>query len=103
MLDKQFDRCSKILVLAGNDDSKRSLGDALSAKLAGKANYPISAKTTIGLIQDEVLLFYPLLIQKLNLPYSFSAKIAPRDRTGASNKIVAARLSTAELARNCPI
>ncbi|MFM2304386.1 MAG: hypothetical protein RLZZ135_1796, partial [Cyanobacteriota bacterium] len=101
VLDKQFDRCNKILVLAGNDDSKRSLGDALSAKLAGQANYPISAKTTIGLIQDEVLLFYPLLIQKLHLPAHFPLRLRPETEQELATKLwqpALARLNWREIA-----
>ncbi|WP_373542426.1 recombinase family protein [Chamaesiphon sp.] len=75
----------KILVLAGNDDSKRDLGDRLVAKTHGK--YPISAKTTIGLIQDEVLLFYPLLIQKLNLPAHFPLRLRPETEQELATKL----------------
>jgi hypothetical protein len=85
--DKQSHQKTKILVLAGNDDSKRVLGDALSAKLALQANYPISAKTTIGLIQDEVLLFYPLLIQKLNLPAHFPLRLRPETEQELATKL----------------
>jgi hypothetical protein len=73
--DKHSNPHAKILVLAGNDDSKRDLGDRLVAKTQGK--YPIFTKTTIGLIQDEVLLFYPLLIQKLNLTAHFPMRLRP--------------------------
>ena len=73
VLGEHSRRNAKILVLAGNDDSKRDLGDRLSAKTHGK--YPILAKTTIGFIQEEVLLFYPLLIQKLNLPAHFPLRL----------------------------
>jgi hypothetical protein len=75
VLGKQFDRDAKILVLAGNDRSKRDLGDRLTVKTHAK--YPILAKTTIGFIQDEVLLFYPLLIQKLNLPGYLPLRLRP--------------------------
>jgi hypothetical protein len=74
-----------ILVLAGNDDSKRDFGDRLIAKTDGK--YPISAKTTIGFIQDEVLLFYPLLIQKLNLPAHFPLRLRPETEQELATKL----------------
>ena len=76
---------AKILVLAGNDDSKRDFGDRLVAKTDGK--YPISAKTTIGFIQDEVLLFYPLLIQKLNLPAHFPLRLRPETEQELATKL----------------
>ncbi len=76
---------AKILVLAGNDDSKRDLADRLSAKTHGK--YPILAKTTIGFIQEEVLLFYPLLIQKLNLPAHFPLRLRPETEQELATKL----------------
>ncbi len=85
---KQAHQEAKVLILAGNDDSKRTLGDALSAKLAERANYyPILAKTTIGFIQDEVLLFYPLLIQELNLPAHFPMRLRPETEQGLATKL----------------
>ncbi len=78
---------SKILVLAGNDDSKRSLGDLLAAKIAPPGNYPILPKTTIGFIQDEVLLFYPLLIQQLNLTAHFPLRLRPETEQELATKL----------------
>ena len=80
-------RDAKILILAGNDDSKRGLGDLLSEKLANRANYPILAKTPIGFMQDEVLLFYPLLIQKLNLPAHFPLRLRPETEQELATKL----------------
>ncbi len=95
VLGKQSQQNLKVLILAGNDDSKRTLGDVLAKKLAIEAcasnndrvNYPISAKTTIGLIQDEVLLFYPLLIQKLNLPAHFPLRLRPETEQELATKL----------------
>jgi hypothetical protein len=83
--DKQFNQNPKILVLAGNDDSKRNLGDRLTT--ATQAKYSIAAKTTIGFIQDEVLLFYPLLIQKLNLPAHFPLRLRPETEQELATKL----------------
>lgn len=85
MLGKGSLQDAKILVLAGNDDSKRDLGDRLSARTHGK--YPILAKTTIGFIQEEVLLFYPLLIQKLNLPAHFPLRLRPETEQELATKL----------------
>ncbi len=101
VLDKRSPQKTKILVLAGNDDSKRALGDALSVQIPTKANYPIFAKTTIGLIQDEVLLFYPLLIQKLNLPTHFPLRLRPETEQELATKLwqpALARLNWKEIA-----
>ena len=85
VLDEHSHQNAKILVLAGNDDSKRDLGDRLSVKTDGK--YPILAKTTIGFIQEEVLLFYPLLIQKLNLPAHFPLRLRPETEQELATKL----------------
>jgi hypothetical protein len=85
VLGEQNQSTAKILVLAGNDDSKRDLGDRLSTKIQGK--YPILAKTTIGFIQEEVLLFYPLLIQKLNLPAHFPLRLRPETEQELATKL----------------
>lgn len=85
VLSKHSHQNSKILVLAGNDDSKRDIGDRLIGKTQGK--YPISAKTTIGFIQDEVLLFYPLLIQELKLPAYIPLRLRPETEQDLATKL----------------
>ena len=72
-------------MLAGNDDSKRDIGDRLIGKTQGK--YPISTKTTIGFIQDEVLLFYPLLIQELKLPAYIPLRLRPETEQDLATKL----------------
>jgi hypothetical protein len=90
---KQSHQRTRILVLTGNDDSKRDLGDALAGKLrerlaaAAQGKYTITAKTTIGFIQDEVMLFYPLLIQKLNLPAHFPLRLRPETEQDLATKL----------------
>jgi hypothetical protein len=74
-LSKPQHQRQQILVLAGNDDSRRELGDRLTVVSGGK--YPITAKTPLGFIQDEVLLFYPLIQQQLNLPGHFPLRLRP--------------------------
>lgn len=64
-----------VLVLAANDDNRRTLSDKIVAATAGK--YPIRAKTPLGFFQDEVILFWPLLIQILNLKAQFPVKLRP--------------------------
>jgi hypothetical protein len=85
VLGKHLDPDAKILVLAGNDDSKRDFGDRIITKTQGK--YPISAKTPIGFIQEEVLLFYPLLIEKLRLPAYFPLRLRPETEQELATKL----------------
>lgn len=65
----------KVLILAANDDNRRDLSDVLLNMTGGK--YPIRAKTMLGFLQDEVILFWPLLIQSLGLKAQFPVRLRP--------------------------
>ncbi|WP_138499349.1 recombinase family protein [Nostoc sp. PA-18-2419] len=64
-----------VLVLAANDDNRRELGDKIVTSTLGK--YPVRAKTPLGFFQDEVILFWPLLINSLNLKAQFPVRLRP--------------------------
>ncbi len=64
-----------VLVLAANNDNRRELADSIVTATSGK--YPIRAKTPLGFFQDEVILFWPLLIQLLNLKAQFPVRLRP--------------------------
>ena len=64
-----------VLVFAANDDNRRELADRIVESTQGK--YPIHSKTPLGFFQDEVILFWPLLIQLLNLRAQFPVRLRP--------------------------
>ncbi len=64
-----------ILIFAANDDNRRDLADQLTISIQGR--YPVRAKTPLGFFQDEVMLFWPLLIQRLNLRAQFPLRLRP--------------------------
>ena len=64
-----------VLVFAANDDNRRELADRIVAATQGK--YPVLSKTPLGFFQDEVILFWPLLIQLLNLKAQFPVRLRP--------------------------
>ncbi|MEW5860145.1 MAG: recombinase family protein, partial [Cyanobacteriota bacterium] len=64
-----------ILVFAANDDNRSELADRLATATQGR--YPIQSKTPLGFFQDEVILFWPLLIQRLNLRAQFPVRLRP--------------------------
>ena len=64
-----------VLVFAANDDNRRHLADRLAAATGGR--YPVLSKTPLGFFQDEVMLFWPLLIQRLNLRAQFPLRLRP--------------------------
>jgi hypothetical protein len=66
---------SAVLVFAANDDNRRELADRLAIAVQGR--YPVLSKTPLGFFQDEVILFWPLLIQRLDLRAQFPLRLRP--------------------------
>ncbi|MEQ8960834.1 MAG: hypothetical protein RLP02_23415 [Coleofasciculus sp. C2-GNP5-27] len=64
-----------LLILAANADNRRELTDRLTTTLQGR--YPVRCQTPLGFFQDEVILFWPLLIQRLNLRAQFPLRLRP--------------------------
>lgn len=64
-----------ILVFAANDDNRRDLADKMSTAIQG--SYPVVSKTPLGFISDEVMLFWPLLFERLNLKAQFPLRLRP--------------------------
>ncbi|WP_017304378.1 hypothetical protein [Spirulina subsalsa] len=63
------------LVLAANDDNRRVLAEQLSQAIAGR--YPIYSKTPLGFVTDEVVLFWPLLFEELQIKAQFPLRLRP--------------------------
>ncbi|MBD2295876.1 recombinase family protein [Anabaena sphaerica FACHB-251] len=74
-----------VLVLASNDDNRRTLSDKIVTLTSGK--YPIRAKTTLGFIQDEVVLFWPLLIECLQIKAQFPVRLRPETEQELATKL----------------
>lgn len=66
---------SAVLAMAANDDNRRELADRIVTATAGK--HPVRSKTPLGFFQDEIILFWPLLIQLLNLTAQFPVRLRP--------------------------
>ncbi|GAB4184026.1 MAG: hypothetical protein Fur006_21340 [Coleofasciculaceae cyanobacterium] len=64
-----------ILVFAANDANRRDLTEQLTAAIQGR--YPIRSKTPLGFFQDEVMLFWPLIVQTLNIKAQFPLRLRP--------------------------
>nr|WP_155706506.1 recombinase family protein [Gloeocapsopsis dulcis] len=71
----KYQTAPAILCLAANDENRRELVERIVSATAGK--YPVRAKTPLGFFQDEVMLFWPLLIQILNLRAQFPVRLRP--------------------------
>lgn len=74
-----------VLVLAANDENRRDLADKLVSATEGK--YPVRGKTPLGFIQDEVILFWPLLIESLQLKAQFPVRLRPETEQELATKL----------------
>ncbi len=74
-----------VLVLAANEDNRRELVDKIITRTSGK--YPIKGKTLLGFIQDEIILFWPLLTQVLNLKAQFPVRLRPETELELATKL----------------
>ena len=66
---------SAVLVFAANNQNRRELSDRLV--LAVDGTYPVVCKTLVGFITDEVMLFFPLIFEELNLKAQFPLRLRP--------------------------
>jgi hypothetical protein len=66
-----------VLALAAIGDNRLDLADRLSAATHG--HYPCHSTTPLGFFQDEVMLFWSLLIQQLDLNAQFPLRLAPEN------------------------
>jgi hypothetical protein len=74
-----------VLILAANDDNRRDLGNIIVTKTLGK--YPVRTKTPLGFFQDEVILFWPLLIESLHLKAQFPVRLRPETEQELATKL----------------
>ncbi|MBD2341320.1 recombinase family protein [Calothrix sp. FACHB-156] len=86
-----------VLLLAANDDNRRELGDRIVTATLGK--YPVRAKTPLGFFQDEVILFWPLLIQSLQLKAQFPVRLRPETEQELATKLWRSHLDEETLRR----
>ncbi|MEB3342566.1 recombinase family protein [Okeania sp.] len=65
----------QILILAANAENRMNLIDRISE--ATSEQYPYRSTTPLGFFEDEVILFWPLLIQALDLRGQFPLRLRP--------------------------
>ncbi|MEG4986975.1 recombinase family protein [Microcoleus sp. BR0-C5] len=64
-----------ILVLAANGDNRLELADRIAVATEGK--YTFHSTTPFGFFEQEVLLFWPLLVQSLDVRAQFPLRLQP--------------------------
>lgn len=83
------------LVLAANRDNQRQLADRLVAAVGGR--YPAAVKTLLGFATDEVLLFWPLLFERLGLRAQFPLRLRPETEQELAARLWHAAWEPAEI------
>ncbi|MFM5891798.1 MAG: recombinase family protein [Dolichospermum sp.] len=86
-----------ILLLAANDDNRRELADRVATLTLGKN--PIRVKTPLGFFQDEVILFWPLLIDLLSIKAQFPVRLRPETEQELATKLWSSHLNSDILQR----
>ncbi|MBD0336375.1 MAG: hypothetical protein ICV62_12870, partial [Cyanobacteria bacterium Co-bin13] len=68
---------ASLLVFAANGDNRIRLAERIAT--ATQARYPVVTTTPAGFMQDEITLFWPLLVQSLGLTAQFPLKLRPEN------------------------
>jgi len=75
LLLQQQSQLTAVLALAAIGDNRIDLADRMVQVTEGR--YPVHAKTPLGFFLDQVQLFWPLLIDRLQLPAQFAVRLRP--------------------------
>ncbi|MGI0494251.1 recombinase family protein [Alkalinema pantanalense CENA528] len=74
-----------VLVLSAIGDNRMDVTDRLTA--ATQAQYPFRATTPLGFFEDEVVLFWALLIEKLDLVAQFPLRLRPENEQELAQRL----------------
>ena len=72
-----------MLVFAATGDNRITLAEQLANQMGQSQSdllptpYPFDSTTPLGFFQDEVILFYPLLVEQLGIPARFPLRLRP--------------------------
>jgi hypothetical protein len=83
------------LVFAANGDNRMALANRLADQVQDRAAYVTS--TPAGFIQNEVILFWPLLVEQLQLKAQFPLKLRPENEQLLASTLWQPRLETGEI------
>ncbi|MGF1497153.1 MAG: recombinase family protein [Elainellaceae cyanobacterium] len=84
-----------MLVFAANGDNRIELADRLVTAIGGR--YPFDSTTPLGFFQDEVLLFWPLVAQQLDLSVQFPIRLRPETEQELATRLWQAELDSGQL------
>jgi hypothetical protein len=80
-----LDHDTNVLVLAAIGDNRLDLVDRLTTATQGKC--PFRSTTPLGFFEDEVMLFWSLLIQKLDLKAQFPVRLRPENEQELATRL----------------
>jgi hypothetical protein len=84
------------LLFAANGDNRLVLADRLADTLP--AHIPVTTATPAGFIQNEVTLFWPLLVESLGLSPQFPMKLRPENEQELATQLWAEELASEAIA-----
>jgi hypothetical protein len=82
---KPAEATGEALVLAAIGDNQLELRDRLTTATQGR--YPFRSTTPLGFFADEVTLFWPLLVQQLDLKAQFPVKLRPENEQELATRL----------------
>jgi hypothetical protein len=74
-----------LLILAANGDNRLVLADRLDGAISGA--YPIHCTTPLGFFVDEVILFWPIIIEQLHLKAQFPLQLRPETEQELATRV----------------
>lgn len=84
-----------VLLFAPTSDRRQQLADQIS--LHNPCQYPVDATTPLGFFQREVILFWPLLISRLNLKPQFPLRLRPETEQELATRLWRSPLDSGQL------
>ncbi len=85
-------RSQTVLVLAVDATARKTLSDRLSLSTHGK--YPVTSATPLSFFRDQVLLFFPLLMEILNLKAQFPILLRVENEQELATQVWAERFNS---------
>ncbi len=81
----------RVLVLTSNHDGRVYLSNRIAT--LNKSKYILETKTTSGFIQDEVMLFWPLIVEMLEIKAQFPLILRPETEQELATKLWKSKLN----------
>lgn len=81
----------RVLVLTSNHDGRVHLSNRIAT--LNKSKYILETKTTSGFIQDEVMLFWPLIVEMLEIKAQFPLILRPETEQELATKLWKSKLN----------